>query len=141
LDNGKIHGTIVGRLVGLRENGEPFVDFPGNTFAAVVSARATLPLRGDKVGREVLLTFEDGDPEKPIVIGVMETFEARKTEPVKLKVDEEKLIFAAEQEIVLRCGQASITLTRSGKVLIKGSYVLSRSSGTNRIKGGSVQIN
>ena len=41
----------------------------------------------------------------------------------------------------LRCGKASITLTRAGKVLIRGAYLLSRSSGVNRIKGGSVQIN
>ena len=42
---------------------------------------------------------------------------------------------------MLRCGKASITLTREGKVLIKGAYLSSRSSGVNRIKGGSVQIN
>ena len=43
--------------------------------------------------------------------------------------------------MVLRCGKASITLTKAGKVLIEGSYVLSRSTGVNRIKGGSVQLN
>ena len=35
----------------------------------------------------------------------------------------------------------NIMLTRAGKVLIRGAYLLSRSSGANRIKGGSVQIN
>ena len=47
----------------------------------------------------------------------------------------------AEQEIVLRCGEASITLTRAGKILIRGEYVLSRSTGVNRIQGGAVEIN
>ena len=56
-------------------------------------------------------------------------------------IDGERLEFSAEREIVLRCGKASITLTREGKVLIKGAYLSSRSSGVNRIKGGSVQIN
>jgi hypothetical protein len=42
---------------------------------------------------------------------------------------------------VLHCGKASITLTRAGKVIIRGEYVLARSSGVNRIVGGSVQIN
>ena len=42
---------------------------------------------------------------------------------------------------VLVRGKASITLTREGKVLIRGTYLSSRSSGVNRIKGGSVQIN
>lgn len=51
------------------------------------------------------------------------------------------MIVSAKEQLVLRCGKASITLTKAGKVLIKGSYVLSRSSGVNRIKGGSVQLN
>jgi hypothetical protein len=41
----------------------------------------------------------------------------------------------------LQCGKASITLTRAGKVLINGAYVSSRSSGVNRLKGGSIQLN
>ena len=56
-------------------------------------------------------------------------------------VDGERLVFTAEREIVLRCGNASITLTRAGKVLITGEYVLTRARGVNRIRGGSVQIN
>ena len=41
---------------------------------------------------------------------------------------------------MLRCGKASITLTKAGKVLIEGTYLLNRSSGVNRIKGGSAPI-
>ena len=47
----------------------------------------------------------------------------------------------ALDQLVLRCGKASITLTKAGKVLIQGTYLSSRSSGVNRIKGGSVQLN
>ena len=47
----------------------------------------------------------------------------------------------AEREIVLRCGDSSITLTRAGKVIIKGKYILNRSSGYNKIKGAAVEIN
>ena len=50
-------------------------------------------------------------------------------------------MLTAEREIELRCGKSSLVLTRAGKVLIRGAYLLSRSSGVNRIKGGSVQIN
>jgi hypothetical protein len=53
----------------------------------------------------------------------------------------ERLELVAEKEIVLRVGDASITLTRAGKIILRGTYVLSRSSGVNKIKGGSVQIN
>ena len=50
-------------------------------------------------------------------------------------------MLSADKEIVLKCGKASITLTRAGKILIRGAYLLSRSSGPNRIKGGSIQLN
>src|SRR5262245_27299472 len=53
----------------------------------------------------------------------------------------ERLELVADREIVLRCGEASITLTRAGKIILRGTYVLSRSSGVNKIKGGSIQIN
>jgi hypothetical protein len=50
-------------------------------------------------------------------------------------------VLTAQEEVTIRCGEASITLTRAGKVLIKGSYLLSKSTGPNRVKGGSVQLN
>jgi hypothetical protein len=42
---------------------------------------------------------------------------------------------------VLRCGEASITLTKAGKILIRGTYVLSRSSGVNMVKGATIHLN
>jgi len=53
----------------------------------------------------------------------------------------ERIDLKAENQITLKCGKASITLTNAGKVIIRGTYLLNRSSGVNRIKGGSVQIN
>jgi hypothetical protein len=104
------------------------------------------------IGRAVVLQFVGGDPGKPVILGVLQgpldavraPEQAQGEVPgkkVDVELDGERLVFTAEKEIVLRCGQASITLTRAGKVLIRGAYLLSRSSGVNRIKGGSVQIN
>jgi uncharacterized protein (DUF2345 family) len=56
-------------------------------------------------------------------------------------VDGERVVLTAQQEIVLRCGDASITLTKAGKIIIRGQYILSRSSGVNRVQGGSIQLN
>ena len=56
-------------------------------------------------------------------------------------IDDQRLELKAEREIVLRCGKASITLTRAGKILLRGAYIFSRSTGVNKIKGGSVQLN
>ena len=51
------------------------------------------------------------------------------------------VVLNGAKQVELRCGQASIVLTAAGKILIKGTYVMSRSSGANRIKGAFVDIN
>jgi hypothetical protein len=56
-------------------------------------------------------------------------------------IDNKRIEIEGQDEVVLRCGKASITLRRNGRVVIRGAYVESRSDGTNRIKGGNVQIN
>jgi hypothetical protein len=56
-------------------------------------------------------------------------------------VDGKCIKIEGQDQIELRCGEASITLRRNGRVIIRGTYVESRSRGVNRIKGGSVQIN
>lgn len=61
--------------------------------------------------------------------------------PLAVVVDGKQVLIEAADEIVLRCGEATITLRRNGRVIIRGAYVETRSRGVNRIKGGSVQIN
>lgn len=58
-----------------------------------------------------------------------------------LYIDGKHLVLDAHEEISLRCGEASITLHKSGKISIRGKYLLSRATGVNRILGGSVQVN
>jgi hypothetical protein len=58
-----------------------------------------------------------------------------------ISVDGKRIVIEGQHEIVLKCGDASITLTKAGKILIRGKYLSNRSSGVNRIMGGSVQVN
>ncbi len=111
-----------------------------------VVARATVPCRRSHLGASVVVLFENGDPRLPIIVGVIEQARdvAREEVPANrtvIQADGERYVVDAEREIVLRCGESSITLTRAGKVLIKGKYILSRSSGYNKIKGAAVDIN
>jgi hypothetical protein len=145
--NERLDGVVIGVLLGIDDAGVPLVAFPGNPVETAVPARTTARLDASQVGREVALLFEGADPTLPVVIGLLHrpspsatTPEPRQT-PTTAKVDGERVVLTAEKEIVLKCGKASITLTRAGKVLIRGAYLLSRSSGANRIKGGSVQLN
>jgi hypothetical protein len=141
----RIDGVIVGTLIGFRDPYEPLVIYPGQPGTAAVTARVSVDLCAEHIGQEVTLVFEDGDPGKPIVTGrirVPSAWPAGERPPqVDVDVDGKRLMLTASDQLVLRCGEASITLTRSGKVLLQGAYVSSRASGVNRIKGGSVEIN
>lgn len=144
----RIEGVVVGALVGFAASGEPLVDFYRNPAGEPFAARSTVALSAQNINCDVALLFEQGDPRKPIVLGLMWHPEAPSVapassalEPIEVTTDGKRMTLTAEREIVLRCGKASITLTRAGKILLRGKYVLSRSSGVNRIKGGSVQIN
>ena len=60
---------------------------------------------------------------------------------IEADVDGRRVRIVAKDEIVLECGQASVTLRRNGRIIIRGTYVETHSEGTNRIKGGQVRIN
>lgn len=134
--------VVIGRLTGF-ENTQPTVDFPGNPKAVPLLALTGVSLSSAEIGRDVILAFADGDPEKPIILNLLIPHQTELAKPtaVDIQADGEKLLVTAKKEIVLRCGEASITLTAAGKVLLKGTYVLSRSSGYNKIKGAAVDIN
>jgi len=136
----RIDGVVVATLSGFDDGGAPRVTFPGNPLRRPVSSRSTIALAPADVGRDVAVSFEHGDPAHPIILGKF--WQPEPVAPsVQANLDNERLVLSADKEIVLQCGAASITLTKAGKVLIRGAYLLSRSSGVNRIKGGSVQIN
>jgi hypothetical protein len=145
-------GVEIGTLVGFLESSGPLVDFAGNDSGGPLPARSTLALDKRHSGQDAILLFEGGDQRKPIVIGLLH----QSQQPVSVlteqppvapsnqlgfEADGDRLVFTAEREIVIRCGEASITLTRAGKVVIRGTHLVSRSSGMNRIKGGVVHIN
>jgi Domain of unknown function (DUF6484) len=141
----RLDGVVIGVLMGFDDGGAPLVVFPGNPREQAAPARTTAKLAPDDVGAEVALMFEQGDPARPLIMGRIlhpegETGPAGE-QSLAGAVGDQRLELKAEQEIVLRCGKASITLTRAGKILMRGAYIFSRSTGVNKIKGGSVQLN
>jgi hypothetical protein len=138
----KVAGAVVGTLVGFDDAGRPLVVCGLSPDDTPLAARSTVPVAPTDAGREVVLMFELGDVSRPLVLGLLQPPRAADSSPgVTAQLDGERLVLTAEREIELKCGKASIVLTRAGKILLRGAYVSSRSSGVNRIKGGSVQIN
>jgi len=152
----QIEGVRIGKVVGVEADGKVLVDFPGNTQSPL-AARFANALKLDILrwaassSRDVLLIFENNDPHLPIILDMLHSYLDEITEAQELElpvedvqnvtVDGQKISFEAKEQIVLKCGKASITLTNAGKILIRGAYLMNHSSGVNRIRGGSVQIN
>lgn len=140
-----VYGIVTGQFVGLNKQQQPLVIFPGQEGTAANAARTIANLQGTTFGCDVLLQFDQGDVSKPVVLGVIQNPETWTSEidrhQLEVDADGQRLQIQAKEQLVLRCGEASITLTRAGKVLIKGTYLSSRATGTHRIKGGCVQIN
>ena len=134
-----------GELLALADGGGTALVRLAGDAGAALHARVAVDLHGGHIGHGVVLAFDEGDPLRPIVMGVLRGTPgwpmADAPAQVEVDADGERLVVSARAQLVLRCGKASITLTRAGKVLIQGAYVSSRSTGVNRVKGGSVQLN
>lgn len=157
--------VIVGRLLPGSTATAPLVDFPGNPRGPV-RARSAIPMDGATVdraaatGQGAVLVFENGDPRLPIVTGLVwsgqtatpfqELLVAPRSVPVEAvasrlpaeaRLDGERVVLEGKREVVLKCGEASITLRSDGKLVLRGAYVESHSKGLNRIRGAAVKIN
>jgi Domain of unknown function (DUF6484) len=152
----------VGHLASGSTPAELLVDFDGSAAGPVV-ARSVLTLdeaaiAGAVAGRRpVVLLFENEDPKLPIIVGMLTpdpgasllhsllqapaATTASPSKPVEARVDGKRVVLEGDQEVVLRCGEASITLRRDGKVVVRGTYIETTAKGVNRIRGGSVKIN
>lgn len=107
--------------------------------------------------------FDYGDPvifisdgyEKGYILGLTEVYTPSShinesgnpvriefpSEETDVKVDGKRLIIEAQEEIRIKCGQGMIMMNKEGKIVIRGTHLLTRSSGANKIKGATVQIN
>ncbi|MBU8896795.1 hypothetical protein DRW03_16410 [Corallococcus sp. H22C18031201] len=161
----RIWGSRLGWVVGVNAEGRLLVDYRGNLDGPLLAKR-TLQVTPAAVKDAVatrqtaVLLFEEGDPRLPLLIGLElapsstplldallsedspePQSEAAPALPTEAHVDGQRVVIEGKDEVVLQCGQASITLRRNGKVVIRGAYVETHASGVNRIKGGSVQVN
>jgi Domain of unknown function (DUF6484) len=138
--------VCLGVLTGWDDRG-PLVDFEGNARGPV-RARLTTPgpqarAVPSAVGREVVLLIDTRPGRAPVLLGFLQPAEAEAgaMNDLEARVDGRRVEIDGRDEIVLKCGEASITLRRNGRVVIRGIQVETRAEGLNRIKGGSVSIN
>lgn len=145
---GPLFQPIICRLVASTATSEIMVECPGYgpkaaRLLAGINRHELLKKEND--GREVLVVFAHGNPEEPVIIGmfenVLEDLVCMKNDPHETLIDGDRVVIQADREIVLACGEGSITIKEDGKIIVKGKNILSRASQTNKVKGGSVELN
>ena len=124
-------GVHRGEIIGIGPDGRAELLVP-SLDATPVFARSLVPVTAASVGRVAAVTMMD---DQPLILGLVQPLVP------EVAADGERLVIDAGREMVLRCGKASITMTADGRVTIRGTQVLSRSDGPNRVQGASVQLN
>jgi hypothetical protein len=200
---GGVPSVEIGTIVGTDLKGQPIVTWGDglSTATARVVWMSLAPSWNACRDLRVALAFESGNPERPIVVGLLEeppalafagTDSSANCKPTEsgsgvafsnvepsapqtaetlpkpmglttavpppdaeswsvihmvLPGEEQAATppkthkLTAQEELVLECGKARISLRADGRVVIEGGYLLSRSTGVNKIMGGSVHIN
>ncbi|HUG39998.1 MAG TPA: hypothetical protein VMM12_05920 [Longimicrobiales bacterium] len=96
---------------------------------------------GDRV-----LTWNPAPAQEPgIILGVIGPRTAGGANGHRLSAgtdaDPEELLISAKRSLTLKVGDGSITIREDGKILIKGTHLVSHAKTMNRVRGGSVAIN
>jgi len=147
-------GARIGRVVAF-DGAEVRVDFEGNR-AGPVPARVSAGIddaaleAAAREQREAVLLFTGGASAQPVVLALLRSstphLDTALSEPLPAgrrlaRVDGRRVEIEGHEEVVLRCGKASLTLRRDGKVVLRGVNVVSQADQVHKVRGGKVQIN
>ncbi len=149
----KVDGIAIGMVRAVADDGRALVDIPTLGVSGVWASMVVV-LQAQHIGQSVALAFEAGNPERPMVLGILVGSAANAAQatattalaaappaPVEASLDGERVVLTAEYEIELRCGDAALILSADGRIELRGTYITSQASATQRILGGSVNVN
>ncbi len=138
-----IDGLVIGILAGLSPEGTPEVSISLPGLPERLTARSLCPVGPERIGTQCALLFEQGNPERPVVMGFLQHAVVPVSADESLQISQDKHTFHlhAEQEIVLHCGEASLSLRSDGRVELRGTTVITHATGLNRVRGASVKLN
>ncbi len=136
---------VVGQLLALSQDGKTaYVGQPDIPDQAAVAAETTVDLHAHHIGQRVVVLLPSAPAQRGVVIGVVSPSGWPLDKPpqgVEVLANGQRLVVSAQREVVLRCGQASLTLHEDGCIELRGTSILTHAQGANRIRGGSVQLN
>lgn len=143
--------AVTGHLTGIDDEGR-LLFRPEGSMGDPIAVAIGMPVADGtlvKAARQQsrALVVRTGDtPARWVLVGLVRerlSTQAVTARPGQLEVamDGETLRLTAERDIVLKCGEASLTLRKDGKIVMSGTNVLTASRGPNRIKGASIALN
>ncbi|WP_225028920.1 DUF6484 domain-containing protein [Xinfangfangia pollutisoli] len=139
-DRQTVDGVVIGLFLGFQDS-RPLVVFPGNEKDHAIPARSLCRLSADEAGSEVALLFEDGARDRPLILGrIVEPARTAAQAPLVV-ADGQMLRLVAQERIELRVGRASIVMEADGQITIRGTDLVSHAARSNRIRGGSINLN
>lgn len=131
------HGMVVGRFMGLDSQQRPRVVV--EQVGILVIDHSLIPLDDEHLGRQVVVQL----PATPsaqtpsIVMGLIwQASGAAASDDAP-----EHRVIEAQTQLEFRCGDSAIILNADGRIQLRGHYITSQASATQRILGGSVQVN
>lgn len=142
------HSIVIGELLAYADGEAPTVRWATGPQDGV-RAMSLVPIRADHVGAPLALSFGAGLAQ-PLILGLLwqpgggPQRSVDEGHAVRVECDGEvaqEVVIGATQQLTLHCGEASITLTADGQILMRGEYISSHATGTQRIKGAAVRIN
>lgn len=133
-------GGLAGRVASEPHEGYVSVLYPDGRLVRCRYLMPVAPSNALVVGTEVFVCELNGCAE-PVVVGVLCPVGPSSPAPAIEAHIPAEVVVEARGAITLRVADSSITLRKDGKILIKGTDVVSSAKRMNRVKGGAVAIN
>ena len=129
----KINGVVIGVISAIDENSQLWVS--RSLLESPLKSQSLCVVTSADINRQCAIMFENGDQTRPIVLGLMQQ--------AVLTVDAiaEQHTIGATDKIELHCGKASLTLCANGNIELRGTKIVTHSTGLNHIRGASVKLN
>ena len=136
--------SFAGAQCRIGENGQVLVDYPANGGAPLLASKVYVIASPDPEPAagptDVTLIIESRRVTKDLEKLLDSTF-ARLSGNDRAESAPKTLRINADDELVLSCGKSSITLTKSGKVIVRGTKIVSHATGDHKIRGAQISLN
>jgi hypothetical protein len=137
-------------LCGFNAEGEPLTDFPASENRGPIAAVSTVPLKEGDCGSEVVLLFEEGDPSRPIIVGILQTPACGAPQTLPDSAESVKELFAltrmirhdpATGNLIVQNGRSRIVLMDDGTVRVEGRRIISAADENILMRAAYIDLN